>query len=462
MLHTSGISMRTELRSRGCGRSAILGALLASMIAACSAGSDKGTVFQPGKGGQTATPEEKGGGGGNQGGGGGGSSSVSGAGGSKALVSVGQREEPADAGDPSQVQADAACASDTQQAAMLPVKMFIQFDRSSSMSQAGVGATEVKWAQASSALDAFFKEPGSAGLEIALHFFPSDRPACGCQGSVNMVSGTEGECNVEACGQPLVPLGALTEESGDSDPQEKALVEAVDGTSPPQVATGIGGIGGIGGATTSTCAPQGEDRAIGTPIAAALDGAIRWAVTNQAETATEAKWVVVIVTDGEPHGCGTAEQIVQLAKDAQTKGILVYSIGMDGADTNVMNRIAAAGGTKKAFVVTGAGGQQQLIAALDAIRGNAISCDISFKDTRNVDENKVNVTFTPSTDGSDPVFFYRVPDSGACGDGNGWYFADSTNKRLTLCPSSCKLAQADNKGKLDVLLGCQTFTAPPN
>ena len=80
---------------------------------------------------------------------------------------------PGDSGDGSTIDPDAACATASEEATLVPVNMIIMFDRSGSMDQSN------KWPNATSALTAFFEDPGTAGLRIALRFFPDDTPTSG-------------------------------------------------------------------------------------------------------------------------------------------------------------------------------------------------------------------------------------------------------------------------------------------
>lgn len=62
------------------------------------------------------------------------------------------------------------CQGQTQTASFKPVRLFIQLDRSGSMSWGG------RWSGTTSALKSFFQDPGSAGIGIALRFWPHDVP----------------------------------------------------------------------------------------------------------------------------------------------------------------------------------------------------------------------------------------------------------------------------------------------
>src|SRR5262245_23249457 len=67
-----------------------------------------------------------------------------------------------------------ACAEAVITPEQAPLTMYIMFDKSGSM------LFDQKWAGAVSALIAFFQDPDSAGLNVALRFFPDDAPTAGC------------------------------------------------------------------------------------------------------------------------------------------------------------------------------------------------------------------------------------------------------------------------------------------
>jgi hypothetical protein len=91
------------------------------------------------------------------------------------------------------------------------------FDKSGSM------LMDQKWAGAKAALNAFFQDSDSAGLNIALRFFPDDEPVAGCN---------ENACSTAACATPLVPVGELNAQTAVNDPQQAALVAAVESRNP--------------------------------------------------------------------------------------------------------------------------------------------------------------------------------------------------------------------------------------
>lgn len=314
---------------------------------------------------------------------------------------------------------DAACATSSSAAELTPVNMLIMFDKSGSMNKDG------KWDNATTALLAFFKDPGTAGLRVALRFFPD----AGC---------TDTSCDIKICGQPLVNLGPLTADAAPTDAQEKLLISAVKSKTP------------------------GTDG--GTPIFAALAGAEEWAADNQAKSPKE-KTVVVLVTDGAPNGCGNdIAQIAQIAQDARDgSGVLTYAIGLVGSNQTDMDTIAEAGGTTQGFFIGNGNATGDLLAALKAIQGSQLACEFAMPSSHegaSVDPNLVNVNYTPG-DGGAVVTLGQVKDVASCsGQAGGWYYDDpSKPAKLTFCASTCSAVQADPQAKIEILLGCATKPA---
>jgi hypothetical protein len=319
-----------------------------------------------------------------------------------------------------------ACGVGMLSAKLSPVNMLVMFDRSQSMND------DDKWPNATAALISFFEHPDSAGLRVALRFFPHDEPAEGC---------SEDGCDAVACSEPLVPIGELTADPAPQDAQEDALVSAVDPAAP-----GSGGNGGGGQ---------------GTPIYAALDGSLRWAQSDLALHPDE-KSVVIFVTDGEPNGCDEDfDNISELAADAlSASGVTTYAIGLEGSNEDQMDQLAEAGGTKNGiFIDNSANAEQELLAALNAIRGETLTCDFAMPQASDanmvIDATKVNVTFTS---GAGMVgTFGQVADDAGCGTAKAWHYDDPQSpQRIVLCPAACELAQADPAAKLEILLGCET------
>jgi hypothetical protein len=312
---------------------------------------------------------------------------------------------------------DDACATGAVVGETVPVTMFLVFDKSGSM------LDDQKWAGAKAALTAFFQDDESAGLRVALRFFPDDAPVPGCD---------EQACSVDACAVPLVDVGELTPAPASSDPQQKALVEAIDAVT-----------------------PSGE-----TPMFPALAGAAKWAT----EHATPGeKMVVVLVTDGEPNGCNEdMDAIAGVAADAlASAGVLTYAIGMSGSSPEQMNQLAVAGGTGASLVIGGGSVHTALLAALSDIKTAELSCTLALPSPEvagaEVDPTLVNVNYEPAG-GGEAVTLGQVADAAACGPTGGWHYDHpSAPTSIELCPSTCAAVQADKGATLRVLLGCATI-----
>ncbi len=311
---------------------------------------------------------------------------------------------------------DSACATSAVEGKALPVTMLIMFDKSASMLE------DQKWAGAKAALISFFQNDATAGLSIGLRFFPDDDPAAGCNDQA---------CSIDACSQPLVPPAPLTTAPASSDPQQKALVDAVNAKS-----------------------PSGQ-----TPMYAALGGAEAWAQQNAIEGETNT--VVVLVTDGEPTTCNTdVGAIAGLAKEAHdSAGVLTYAIGMFGSNQDQLDQIAAAGGTDKALLASAGSVSTELVVALTSIQKAQIACTFDVPAPAMpgdvVDPGKVNVNYH---DGSGSVVTLpRVAGLADCPSTYAWYYDDPVMPTtIQLCPATCASVQNDPDALVKILLGCET------
>jgi hypothetical protein len=310
------------------------------------------------------------------------------------------------------------CAATGEEANLVPINMFIMFDKSGSMQDNN------KWTNTSKALIDFFKDQGTAGLRVALRFFPDT----GCDSP---------SCDVDVCSAPLVSLAPLSADSAPADAQEAKLISAVQSKS-----------------------PNG-----GTPMYVALGGAEKWAADYQTAHPAE-KTVVVLVTDGEPNGCD--ENVSHIAKLAavtkSANGVLTYAVGLVGSNTSTINAIAVAGGTAQGFFIGNGNASAELLAALKAIQGSQVACTFQMPTMsttgEKIDPTLVNVNYTPG-DGSAAVTFGQVSKESDCTPQKGGWFYDDPVKptTVTLCPTTCTSVQADAKAKIEILLGCATQPA---
>lgn len=346
------------------------------------------------------------------------------------------------------VDPDASCGQGMASADLKPVNMFVMFDRSTSMEECLDGSPQSegcpmgsRWTSASAALKAFFASPDAADLGVALRFFPHDLPAMGCRGGRN----GQGNCDVNACAQPLVDMGTLTADAAPVDAHEAALAAAVDTSFPTE--------------------------AQGTPISAALDGALTWATAYQAANPDQ-RTVVVLVTDGEPNGCMTNfRDINQIAADAlAAAGVRTYAIGLTnmnggGVSQADMNSLAEAGGTDQAFFVSdSATAAAELTSTLNAIRGMAIACDFPLPSATSsgmaIDPMLINVNYTPT--GGTEVQLGLVAGADQCGTEQAWYYDDpAMPTRILLCPAACSTVTGDSGAAISILAGCKPRVVDP-
>jgi MYXO-CTERM domain-containing protein len=310
------------------------------------------------------------------------------------------------------------CAELTQTATLTDVNMFISVDISGSMVQDG------KWDATKAAFTSFFQDGSAAALNVALRFWPDE----GCDGA---------DCDVGACATAQVPLDSLANVA-----HQQALIAEFDAKT-----------------------PNGN-----TPMSAALRGAVQWAAAQQQLTPDERN-VIILVTDGDPSACCQtapppgelcpADEIPYLATvagDAWTQDdIPVFVVGLPGSGEPTINAIAAAGGTQEGFLITGANPEQELLAALLDIAGQAVDCTFPVPAVTDpngtLDPRLVRVEFT-GEDGS-PMLFDKVDGPADCA-GGGWYYDDDLNPTtITLCPSTCSTVQGDVAAQMDIALGCE-------
>lgn len=324
-----------------------------------------------------------------------------------------------------------ACVTSAADGEPVPVDLYFMVDTTGSMNclvpenparpcdndPGAPGQNETsRWELVSEALKTFMGDPGNQGLGVGVRFFPSNRNSC----------------SVASYARPNVAIGPLSMTSA-------PIIRAIDGVDP-------------GGSTPTV-----------PSLAAAVQHAGEWATQNPTH-----KVVVVYATDGQPKGCdnntpaNTPANAALEAKKGADKGIPTYVLGV-GPGLDNLNAIAAAGGTKTAFLVdTNGDAAAQLSAALAAIRGNvALDCTYTIPPPpagQTLEPGKVNVSYTDTSGVVTNIG--QDPDDVACDQGTGWkYSADG--KQINLCGSFCEKVKADPGGKLQVLFGCETVVGDP-
>ena len=130
------------------------------------------------------------------------------------------------------------------------------------------------------------------------------------------------------------------------------------------------------------------------------------------------KVVVILVTDGEPVGCEeNIDAISNIAKTGELEGIVTYTVGLEGSNEMQLDQIATDGGGSSFFIGNG-NAEADLLAALQAIRGEQLACELDIPQPAMGEFNPmlVNVTYTPGGGGPEQTFG-NVPNAAACGPG---------------------------------------------
>jgi hypothetical protein len=245
---------------------------------------------------------------------------------------------------------------------------------------------------------------------------------------------------------------------GPSEPE--VLCKASDYT---QAAVNIGLLPAAANRIVATMAEQDVNG--GTPTVPALRGAFTHAAAWSLDHPGR-RVAVVYVTDGEPFGCdvdNTIETAIDSTQNAATgaASISTYVIGI-GPSLDNLNRIAAAGGTEKAYLLDGSSDALKgLSDALNSIRSRALSCDYAIPKESTLDLGQVNVRVSLGP-GAVPQLVSQTPSRARCNAKDGWYYDKPTDPAfISLCPKTCDAIRAADSGKLEVLIGCKTITDAP-
>lgn len=328
----------------------------------------------------------------------------------------------------------ANCAADSYTGELLPLDMYVMLDRSGSMDDSG------KWPAVTSAIKQFVALPGIADVGMGLAFFPDvpnppPPPTC----TTNQDCGKDALC---------IPGFGFCEHLGSCEPTVYA--KAIVGMAPlpgvgPSISQAIDAVKPTGGATPSRPALQG-----------AMMYAIDWAKNH-----TDHVTVVVLATDGEPTGCSpnSVSDVAGVATQGlgSSPSVKTFVIGV-GAELTSLDAVAAAGGTDKALIVSGADTGKKFLDALNEIRG-AVGCTYKIPvpaGGEKVDFNRVNVAFTPV--GGAQEIYPKVDGAAACLGTKSWYYDNPTNPtQIILCPAACdQVENTPGGGKTDVAIGCET------
>jgi hypothetical protein len=351
----------------------------------------------------------------------------------------------------------AACQAVTHKAETLPLDMYIMQDQSGSMSDMVQGGG-TKWQAVTTAFTSFVQQPGLTGISVGIQYFALETTGgmcttTTCKTKVDCGTGC-GPCFLGMC------LGAVGGGNDSCTASDYAMPD-VEIAPLPGVATSI---------TTSL---GKHSPSTGTPTAPALQGAVdhakAWAMSHPGDVV-----IAVLATDGEPDECtpDTQAGIAQIAATALagTPSIKTFCIGTFApgdipSGPNLLNAVAAAGGTNQAFNIStnSQNTQTAFLQALNQIRGTALGCTYNIPQPMpgtNADPSLVNVYYTPGGS-STPITIPQVPSKAACpATGNAWYYDNPTTPtHILLCDATCATVSADTMGSIEIALGCKTVTA---
>jgi len=334
-----------------------------------------------------------------------------------------------------------------------PTVLYIMFDKSMSMAGAPYGVSDL-WTPAVAALKSFANDPDSAGLGVALQYFPINGGSCSTGSGYST---------------PSVPVGLLPGQAG----------------------------------TFSTSLDNHDPDGIGTPIEGALRGVTEYCKKYQTDHPDQ-QCVSVLVTDGQPEyasGCNeNTNSLAAIAKAAHDSGVTTFAVGLQGASFTLLDKIAKEGGapdcssSNTRYACDVSAGAAGLQAALNTIREKVVTttthtvthevthevvhevthtevhteivqqtertplpCEWAIPaptDGQEFDRNKVNIRL--SNDDMQSTFVH-VKSKDAC-VANAWYYDnEDAPTRLIACDQTCESIKGLASAQIDILLGCATL-----
>lgn len=411
-----------------------------------------------------------------------------------------------------------SCAGSSVKGELIPLDMYIMLDKSGSMADktGANGNGPAKWDAVSTALKAFFQDPGSDGLGVGIQFFPITAAGVPDTCTNSAQCNGHGPCFLNACelelqiGQLLpcdtdndcggffdacIPLGQCQADNsyvcayqspevgcgadangndlGLCKPMVSSFCINADSCTSADYAAPAVEIATLNGAANNLKSAIDANQPGGsTPTYPALDGAVKHAKAY-AQAHLDHKVVAVLATDGLPTECDPTDiaSIAQLAAAGKngTPSVLTFVIGVFGAnDVGAqanLNQIAQSGGTTSAFFIQD--NQDVTAAFLDAlhkIQGQTLACEYQIPtppDGSDIDYGKVNVEYTPAGSNTAETVFYVGKAADCDPVKGGWYYdkdpaGGQTPTKIEMCPATCSKLKGVG-GQVDIKIGCQTI-----
>lgn len=405
---------------------------------------------------------------------------------------------------------DESCAARVSKAETVPLDMYIMLDVSGSMlettsSYDKMGMPISKWVGIKSALQAFIEDESSQGIGVGLQYFPLIKAGvpssctsdadCGdsapCQFHFCASSGLSCTKNADCGNSVLNPCvvagecgGLLCEAGAGSCLIDNAVVPCVqlttstcqhiakcDPASYAEPAEPIAPLPDSGPALLASLEEQVIDPVNPTPTGPALSGALS-AAKAWAKAHASHRVVTVLATDGVASECTPVDTAdlgrLAAAAFAGRPSISTFTIGVFptaafAKGQFVLDTIASAGGSDKAFVIdTSHDLTVEFRAALDAVRNTQLACEFEIpapEEHEQINYSLVNVNFKNGKKAS-PLLY--VGDAAACDPLiGGWYYDTDPQvedpTRIVVCPTTCSTFQAASSASVEIAVGCQTI-----
>lgn len=299
------------------------------------------------------------------------------------------------------------CVATSKKAEPTPLDIILLLDWSESMQGAS-------WSGTTTALQSFFNDPLSAGINAGLVFSPTIKPG-----------GPDNPCDPAFYKTLDVPIASLP-----------------------------------GNAFNLTNAMPADAVGYATPMYGSLSGALMAATAYQDAHPTH-KVVVVMTGDGDYNTCGeNINSIAAWAKSAlDYNGVRTYVIAVESASFVFGNleQVAEQGGTGQVY---DAQDIDDFAAKMAEIRQAALGCDFEIPPPPAEEmlvPNEVNFTYTPGGTGT-PITLPRADNLGDCGDQPGWYYDNNQSPtKIIVCPASCATIQNDSMAEVAVAFGCASI-----
>jgi len=349
------------------------------------------------------------------------------------------------------------CATQYDEAKLKQLDMIVMLDRSGSMADDG------KWNAATTAIQQFAANPASDGISVSLSYFPETYS--------NLCLPCDYVCGVCFNGCCALPTGQFCLSDSQCDKGGichkflchagggNATCDVGDYAAPEVPLAKLPGAAGQLNVSMANISPVG-----GTPTGPALQGALSYASSLAAQPPDEgesSEVVVVLATDGEPTECQPQDvgQVAAIAAQAAAapEPISTFVIGV-GANLFNLNAIAAAGGTKQAYLVdVNASATQSFLDTLNEIRRAAVACQYAIPVVDGtIAYDLVNVAY--AAQGQPLTAIGNVANAAACGIGGGWYYDDPVApKTIVMCPNTCEQLQGSSETKIEIVYGCETI-----